>query len=90
MRARRVFRGWQWTTAARTRWGGSRSTHDDAGNLITQTDATSRTSTYGYDAEDDAQSISYSDGVTPNVGYTYTNADQRLTMADGTGTTNYN
>ncbi len=65
--------------------------YDAVGNLKTLTDALSpsRTTTYGYDADDDLQSISHSDGHTPNVSYTYSPTDQRLTMTDGTGTTSY-
>jgi RHS repeat-associated protein len=62
-------------------------THDGAGNLKTVLDPASRTTTYGYDVADRLTSVTYSDGVTPNVAYTYDNDNQRLTMVDGTGTT---
>jgi RHS repeat-associated protein len=66
--------------------------YDPVGNLTSLTDAeqpSGRTTSYQYDAADQLQSISYSDGVTPNVSYTYSPSGQRLTMADGTGTTSY-
>jgi RHS repeat-associated protein len=62
-------------------------THDGVGNLTTSQDPALRTTTYGYDIADRLTSVSYSDGTTPNVAYTYDNDNQRLTMVDGTGTT---
>ncbi|MDE3100003.1 MAG: type IV secretion protein Rhs, partial [Verrucomicrobiota bacterium] len=37
--------------------------------------------TYGYDNGGDLQSVAYSDGVTPNVAYTYDRLGRRSTMA---------
>ena len=62
-------------------------TYDGAGNLKTVLDAESRTTTNGYDIADRLTSVTYSDGVTPNVAYTYDADGQQLTMVDGTGTT---
>jgi len=61
-------------------------TYDGAGNRLTLVDAQSKTTTYGHDAADELVSISYSDGVTPNVHDIQYDADgQRLQMIDGTG-----
>ncbi len=62
-------------------------THDGAGNLKTSQDPALRTTTLGYDIADRLTSVTYSDGITPNVAYTFDNDNQRLTMVDGTGTT---
>jgi RHS repeat-associated protein len=63
--------------------------YDLAGRLVSIVDAAGRTTTYGYDAADRRTSVSYSDGVTPGVTYTYDAGGRRLTMADGTGTSSY-
>ncbi|HEU5371377.1 MAG TPA: RHS repeat-associated core domain-containing protein [Gaiellaceae bacterium] len=63
--------------------------YDSAGNLTTLIDPSSRTTSYGYDAANELASVSYSDGTTPNVSFTYTADGLRQTMADGTGTTTY-
>jgi RHS repeat-associated protein len=64
-------------------------TYDPDGNLATVVDAGLRTTTYSYDDGDRFTSITHSDGTTPDVWYTYDPDSQRLTMADGTGTTYY-
>ncbi|MDQ5826392.1 MAG: DUF6531 domain-containing protein [Chloroflexota bacterium] len=64
-------------------------TYDLNSNLRTHKDALGRITTYGYDARDFLRSLTYSDGVTPNVQYAYDLNRNRLTMTDGTGTTTY-
>ena len=65
-------------------------TYDSASNLKTLKDAKNNTTTYGYDSANELGSITYSDGVTPNVtSIQYDNDGQRLSMADGTGTSSY-
>ena len=61
--------------------------YDPSGQQTTTTDPTSRVTTNVYDDAGRLTGISYSDGVTPNVTYTYDNANRPLTMVDGTGTT---
>ena len=63
--------------------------YDAVGNLATTTDPSHRQTVLGYDAADDLTSITYSDGVTPDVAYTYAVDGQRDSMTDGTGTTKY-
>jgi RHS repeat-associated protein len=64
-------------------------TYDLDGNLATTTDPDSRVTTDGYNHDDELTSITYSDGVTPNVTYTYNGDGLRTAMTDGTGTTSY-
>jgi len=45
--------------------------------------------THAYDAANQLTGTSYSDGVTPNVTVTYDGDGQRLSMTDGTGTSNF-
>lgn len=70
-------------------------TYDAAGNRLTQQDpggncaATSVTgcTTFSYDAGNELTSVTYSDGVTPNVtGITYDLDGQRTAVTDGSGT----
>jgi RHS repeat-associated protein len=63
--------------------------YDTGGNLTSLIDPSGRTTTYGYDSANELSSIGYSDGVTSNVGFTYTADGLRQTMVDGTGTTTY-
>jgi len=65
------------------------SGYDLAGNRTTVVDPLGRTTSYGYDALDRTSAITYADGATPNVRYSYTATGQRQSMADGTGTTSY-
>ncbi len=65
------------------------SSYDLAGNRIAVTDAQGRVTTYTYDAANRLTGITYSDGATPDVGYTYTADGQRASMSDGSGTTMY-
>ncbi len=65
------------------------SGYDLAGNRTSRTDALGRVTTYGYDPLDRTAAITYSDGATPNVRYTYTATGQRRSMTDGTGATSY-
>ena len=62
---------------------------DLAGNRITVKDAANQTTTYAYDAAKELTGISYSDGKTPNVTFTYDGDGQRIKMTDGTGSTTY-
>ena len=63
--------------------------YDGAGNPISLQDALSRTTTLGFDAANQLRSISYSDGTTPGVSFTYTGNGERAGMTDGTGTSSY-
>ncbi|HET6710855.1 RHS repeat-associated core domain-containing protein [Amycolatopsis sp.] len=62
---------------------------DPAGRILTSTDPAGRVTTNGYDAAGRVKSVSYSDGVTPNVTYGYDPAGHRVSMTDGTGTTTW-
>lgn len=68
-------------------------TYDKDSNLATLvqpgTPSGSLTTTYNYDNANERTGISYSDGVTHSVTYTYDADGQRATMVDGTGTTTY-
>ena len=73
-------------------------TYDGAGNELTKQDpggncgANPQTgcTTLTYDAANELKSITYSDGVTPNVtNITYDGDGQRTGMTDGTGTSNW-
>lgn len=63
--------------------------YDKGGNLRSVKDAAGRTATHSYDAADQLVAISYSDGVTPNVGFGYDLVGQRTSMVDGSGTSSY-
>jgi RHS repeat-associated protein len=63
--------------------------YDLNSNPASLVDPLGQTTSFGYDALDRLTSKGYSDGVTPNVAYTYDAHVNRLTMADGTGTTSY-
>ena len=58
-------------------------------NRTSMTDASSRVTTFGYDAANRLTTITYSDGVTPNVEYSYDADGNRIAMRDGSGTTTY-
>lgn len=62
---------------------------DPAGHVLTTTDAASRVTTMAYDPAGHLTSVSYSDGVTPNVGYVYDPDGNKVSMTDGTGTTSW-
>ena len=73
-------------------------TYDFAGNRLTKQDpggncaATPKTgcTTFTYDVANQLKTITYSDGVTPNVsGITYDNNGQRTGMTDGTGSSTW-
>jgi RHS repeat-associated protein len=73
-------------------------TYDGAGNRLTQQDpggncsATPPTgcTTFAYDAANQLKTISYSDGITPNVtNMTYDGDGQRTAMTDGTGSSTW-
>ena len=64
-------------------------TYDDAGNLATRTDFMDRTTTYGYDPDNDRlTSRTYPDAA-QNVSFTYTPTGRRKTAVDARGTTSY-
>ena len=69
-------------------------TYDGAGNRLTKQDPGGSCSgspktgctTFGYDADNELTSVTYSDGVTPNVtGITYDADGQRTATTDGSG-----
>ncbi len=64
-------------------------TYDANNNPLTMVDPLSKTTTFGYDALNRLTSITYSDGQTPNVSYSYDANNNRTAMQDGTGTTSY-
>jgi RHS repeat-associated protein len=64
-------------------------TDDPLGHPLTAVDPGNRTTTYNYDAAERLTQISYSDGTTPNVGFTYYNNGKRASMVDGSGVTTY-
>ena len=76
---------------AETRPGGRTTLHafDLGGNQTGLTDPAGRTTTTAFDADNQVTSVGYSDGVTPNVTYTYDADGRRATMTDGTGTSTY-
>lgn len=59
--------------------------YDLAGNLTGKTDTAGRTTSMTYDAAGRLTNISYSDGVTPGVNYTYDALGRRTSMTDGSG-----
>ncbi len=63
--------------------------YDLDGNRTALVDAMGRTTFYGFDAANETIAITYSDGTTPNVAYTYYAEGQRQSMTDGTGATTY-
>jgi RHS repeat-associated protein len=67
----------------------TKATYDRAGNQVTLVDPAAQTTSYTFDAADQMTAISYSDGKTPNVRFTYDTNGHRLSMTDGTGTTAY-
>jgi YD repeat-containing protein len=71
--------------------GGSSTqfTYDLAGDNLTKVNAIGGTTSYSYDADSRITGISYSDGLTPNVTYTFDADGQRASLVDGTGTTTY-
>lgn len=71
-------------------------THDADGNRLTQQDpggncaTPTKCTTMTYDADNELQTVTYSDGVTPNVtSVTYDSDGQRTGMTDGTGTSSW-
>ena len=76
------------TTYVYDAYGNMLSKQDPGGNCSAQ--PAIGCTAYSYDAANQLTGINYSDGVTPNVsGITYDRDGQRLTMTDGTGTSNY-
>jgi RHS repeat-associated protein len=66
-------------------------TYDGVGNLLTVQSPKDTAVSYslGYDQVNRLKSITYSDGHTPNVSYSYDADGQRKQMVDGTGTSTY-
>jgi RHS repeat-associated protein len=62
---------------------------DNGGSCTPPITAASKCTTTTYDALGELVGISYSDGVTPNVSYTYDVLGRRLTMGDQTGTSRW-
>jgi RHS repeat-associated protein len=62
---------------------------DPAGLVTSTTDASGRTTTMAYDAAGQLTRVSYSNGSTPAVSYGYDPDGNRVSMADGTGTTSW-
>jgi RHS repeat-associated protein len=85
VRAETEYPSWPATTPALTRT----TSYDANGNILTTVDPLNRTTANGYDALNRLMSVTYSDGVTPNVSYAYDANGNRTTMSDGTGTTTY-
>jgi RHS repeat-associated protein len=63
--------------------------YDPAGNRTSQTAPGSLVTTYTYDAANELTHVSYSDGQTPAVSYSYDVNGRRTGMTDGTGTSTY-
>jgi RHS repeat-associated protein len=63
--------------------------YDPNGNQTTLTNPSSGVTTDTYDNANRLTGISYDDGTTPNVTYSYDAAGRRTSMVDGTGTTSY-
>jgi RHS repeat-associated protein len=59
------------------------------GNLESETDPESRTTTFGYDEDGRLEGIEYSDGMTPDVSYGYDEDGDLTSMVDGTGDSAY-
>jgi RHS repeat-associated protein len=64
-------------------------TYDADGNLLTKTNPSNQATTDSYDVDDELTGVTYSDGTTPTVSYTYTSDGLISNMTDGTGTTTY-
>jgi len=63
--------------------------YDAAGNRTSLTDPSGAGTTYSYDPANELTGISYSDGTTPDVSFSYDADGQRVVMANGSGTTSY-
>jgi RHS repeat-associated protein len=69
------------------------ATYDLAGNTLTTTQpgtpSGTLTTSYAHNPANELTGITYSDGATHSIVYTYDADGQRATMVDGTGTTTY-
>jgi len=67
----------------------TQTSYDPNGNRQSLIDPLAKTSTFAYDTLNRLTGITYSDGQTPNVSYSYDANSNRASMADGTGSTSY-
>lgn len=65
------------------------ATYDAAGDLLTATDALGQVTSMTWDPAGQLVAVSYDDGTTPGVTFTYDADGRRTSMTDGTGTTTY-
>jgi RHS repeat-associated protein len=63
--------------------------YDGAGNRTSATDPQGRVTSYVYDGDNEVITIAYGDGKTAAVSLSYDADGQRLSMADGSGTSTY-
>ena len=63
--------------------------YDAAGNVTSTTNPSGTVTSYTYDAANELVGISYGDGSTAPVAYTYDADGRRVSMTDGTGKTTY-
>ena len=68
---------------------GNRASMVDANGNAAGANPTAHTTNYGYDDAGQEISITYGDGTTPNVGFTYDPVGNRTSMTDGAGTVRY-
>lgn len=62
---------------------------DPVDNLVARTDPNGLTTSYGYDVGHELTGITYGDGKTPNVSFTYDGLGRRTQMTDGSGSSSY-
>jgi len=63
--------------------------YDSGGNRTSMTVPGGAVTGYSYDPANELTGISYSDGVTPDLSFSYDADGQRVAMTDGTGATSY-
>jgi RHS repeat-associated protein len=77
-------RGWLTNKTYDGSAAGSRYTYTAAGRLQTRLSARGTTTTYSYNSAGDFAGISYSDGVTPTIGYAYDRRGRQIATTNGT------